>query len=182
MSQLTEVLAPGTQWSVHARNFVLFGDEALDKRTAKAWKRCSYGQSWDTNLRNCSGEGKLLTQAEAQQLVQGQLEGWRLPTAIELLSAIKDACPPFTRPELKPVIFPSLKQRFFLSAEKQTKTNRPLAVSGCFAERPIATGEQETGFLLLVRDFERDSPTSISDEKSNHSLRRTPNGAAGIEP
>ncbi len=135
----------------HARYFEVNDGEAFDKRTGKTWMRCNHGQTWDTTAQGCSGSPLFLTQesAFAEPKVSG---GWRMPTADELLAVLRGACPYLNQPQLKPVVFPGLMNRFYVSSTKHARSGRPLAVNGCFAERPIDTSPEQQGLLLLVRD------------------------------
>ena len=78
--------------------------------------------------------------------------GWRVPTAGELLAVLRGACPYLNQPQLRPIVFPGLMNRLYVSADRHPRSGRPLAVPGCFAERPIDTSQEQPGLLLLVRD------------------------------
>ncbi|MFZ6816112.1 DUF1566 domain-containing protein [Undibacterium sp. Rencai35W] len=147
------VLVPsGSGWRFHGENFVLANDLALDRRTGKTWARCNYGQTWDRDLQSCAGTPKWLTQRQALAELQSSPDGWRLPSADELLSVIKGACPPLDPPQLRPVVFPGLLPRLYISTTRTQRGDRALAVDGCFADRPIDTSNEQVGHLLLVRD------------------------------
>jgi hypothetical protein len=72
-----------------AERFVLKGDEAIDKRTALTWARCSVGQSWSGN--SCVGTAITMTHEAALSYAQ-PLVGWRVPTVKELASLVDKGC------------------------------------------------------------------------------------------
>lgn len=67
----------------------------LDRRTGLIWARCSVGQNWDKNKRTCTGNPRLLTWQQANQITQRPQFGsssWRLPTIRELSSIVELSC------------------------------------------------------------------------------------------
>jgi Protein of unknown function (DUF1566) len=68
------------QMSARTLDFVLNGEEALDKNSGLTWARCSIGQTWRPDG-HCAGRVKAFGWQEAQQQAHAE---WRLPTYEEL--------------------------------------------------------------------------------------------------
>lgn len=71
--------------------FVLNDDEAMDTRTHLVWKRCSEGLVW-LDRDGCRGEIQPQPLAAAFEQAKKAGEGWRLPTADELLTLVARDC------------------------------------------------------------------------------------------
>ena len=84
--------------------FVLNDDEATDTRTQLVWKRCSEGLVW-LDRDGCRGEIRQSPLETAIEQARKAGDGWRLPTADELLTLVARDC---GEPAIDAEVFPDV--------------------------------------------------------------------------
>ena len=86
------------------KRFTLDDDEARDTRTGLVWKRCSVGLVW-LDRDGCRGEIAQLKLDDARAAAAKEGEGWRLPSADELLGLVMQKC---GEPAIETTTFPDV--------------------------------------------------------------------------
>ncbi len=89
-----------------------------DLRNNIIWLRCSVGQTWSIEDKNCTGDIVKLNHEEitiALDQASIQLGGkWRLPTLMELESLICESCDP---PKIKEKYFPGISPEAYWTSK-----------------------------------------------------------------
>ncbi len=91
------------------------GEVVRHERTSLEWQRCARGQAWDGD--GCTGEASNHSWHQAMQLAERQGDGWRLPSANELLSIV-ERCHP--SPAINPQVFPNTPAALFWTRASDT--------------------------------------------------------------
>lgn len=71
-----------------APRYIEDGQLVSDLQTSLIWQRCAIGQTWSSSTNNCEGEALRLTHQETLNKLSEYGEGWRIPTANELISLV----------------------------------------------------------------------------------------------
>ncbi len=92
----------------------------MDKNTSLVWKRCSEGQTYNSQSRNCEGEARLFVPNEAlafeENINNNGFAGhtdWRVPNVKELSSIVEPSC---VNPAINIVIFRNTPSDHFWSS------------------------------------------------------------------
>src|SRR5690554_4155335 len=147
------------------------GEEAaivLDTQTNLAWKRCYYGQTWNSELTACEGAAIPLTWEVARSLIDE--DGFRLPSLQEATSLvycnnlhgsaeeigdldIQQGCgSPTLSPTIEPTVFPDMRQLTVWVSDEEPDSVTKLGVN--FSNGVISDFNSPGADyrLILVRD------------------------------
>ncbi len=78
--------------AIHKDRFSLSEGEVYDRQTDRIWKRCIYGQTWDSQMHQCKGVIKHVPIGQAVSETKGVGDGWRIPKQEELMSLMAEVC------------------------------------------------------------------------------------------
>lgn len=118
---------PAITKSTPDSRYVISGDgsEAYDTVTGLIWSRCSFGETWDGQ--GCAGEAKVVTWDQAKEQARLLGNGYRMPSAAELMSLTDKAC---SYPSVNPRIFPQTPKSNVIFWSTDRSRNPPFQAKG----------------------------------------------------
>ncbi len=130
-----------------------FKGVVTDKRTGLMWQRCSLGQTWNQQKKNC--EGRPSSWAFEKALIEvdqnrwGGYSNWRLPTVKELKSLVDKRC---QNPAINLSLFPNSTSRWYWT-KYSGKPNDPDRTLIFFARGlEYSFHKESSGFVRMVRE------------------------------
>ena len=133
--------------------FIVSGDEVYDRKTDKTWKRCNYGQSWDSENNWCKGIPKRLNIDEAILEIANLKSNWRLPDLGELERIMAVGCVSKKEKESTSEIFPEIQKRTYYLTTTTNGDSHIMAVE-CFglSTTSVGVGKKMISAVRLVRE------------------------------